>query len=144
MGLVADTMGSKGNLAREHRKAHLCLQLEILLHLVLGVLRHLGVRFHSGVCFHLHLELHHLLSKVHFPLLVPLHSHEEDYPIPKITKSRWWFSCGWLEIGHRISGRKPISGNNYLGSHCKHLDTPISFNCNNFGTLHLGKGMSHV
>jgi hypothetical protein len=69
--------GSQGNLAKEHQKAHMRLQSKIHLHLLLGVLRHMGVRFHSRV--HLHLEVHHLLSKVHFPLLVVLHSHEEDY-----------------------------------------------------------------
>jgi len=73
--LVVDTMvgamGSKGNLAREHQKAHLHLQLEIHFHLLLEVFRHLGVR--------LWLEVHQLLSKVHSPFLMVLHSHEEDY-----------------------------------------------------------------
>jgi hypothetical protein len=37
----------------------------------------LEVLHHSGV--HLHLKVHHLLSKVRSPLMVVLHSHEEDY-----------------------------------------------------------------
>jgi hypothetical protein len=37
----------------------------------------LGVHFDSRV--YLCLEVHHLLSKVHFPLLVVFHSYEEDY-----------------------------------------------------------------
>jgi hypothetical protein len=77
--------------------------------------------------------------KVCFSFLVALRSHEEDYPTPKITKSWWWVSCGWLEIGHRISGRKSISGNNYLGGHCKHLDTLTSLSCNNFGRHYIGE-----
>jgi hypothetical protein len=70
-------MGSKGNLAREHQKAHLHLESEIHFHLLLEVFRHLGVHFHSGV--RLRLEVNHLLLKVHSPFLVVLHSHEEDY-----------------------------------------------------------------
>jgi hypothetical protein len=61
----------KGNLTKEHRKAHMRLQLEICLHLLLEVFRHLGI--------HLHLEVHHLLLKVCSPLPLVLHSHEEDY-----------------------------------------------------------------
>jgi hypothetical protein len=35
------------------------------------------VHLHLGVC--LHPKVHHLLLKVHFPFMVVLHSHEEDY-----------------------------------------------------------------
>jgi hypothetical protein len=70
-------MGSKGNLAREHQKAHLHLQLEIHFHLLLEVFHHLGVHLHSGVYFCL--EVHQLLLKVHSPFLMVLHSHEKDY-----------------------------------------------------------------
>jgi hypothetical protein len=75
--MVDTLMGSKGNLTWEHPKAHMHLQLEICLHHLLKVLRHLGVHFHLGI--HLHLEVHHLLPKVHSPLSLVLNSHEEDY-----------------------------------------------------------------
>jgi hypothetical protein len=79
--MVDTTMGTtsyRGNLAKEHKKTHLRLfQPKIYLHHLLEVLRHLGVHFHLGV--YLHSEFHHLLLKVHFPLLVVFHSHEEDY-----------------------------------------------------------------
>jgi hypothetical protein len=65
-------MGSKGNLAKDYRKAHLHLQPKIRLHL-----HHLGVRLHSGVNFHL--KVHHSETKVYFPFLVVFHSHEENY-----------------------------------------------------------------
>jgi hypothetical protein len=56
----------------------LCLfQPKINFHHLPDVLYHLGVHFHLRVC--LCPEVHHLLLKVRFPLLVVLHSHEEDY-----------------------------------------------------------------
>lgn len=73
---VADTtvgtMGSKGNLAKDYRKAYMHFQPKIRLHL-----HHLRVRLHSGVNFHL--EVHHFKTKVYFPFLVVFHSHEENY-----------------------------------------------------------------
>jgi hypothetical protein len=70
--------GFQGELSQGALKGTLALHPEICLHLFLEVICHLGVYFHSGVC--LCLEVHHLLLKVHFPLLVvKLHSHEEDY-----------------------------------------------------------------
>jgi len=74
---MVGTMGSRGNLAKEHWKAHMHFQQEIHLHLLLEVLHHLGVDLHLGV--HLHLKVHHLLPKVYFPFLVVLHPHEENY-----------------------------------------------------------------
>jgi hypothetical protein len=68
---MVGTMGSKGNLTKEHPKAHLHFQPKT----------------------HLHSEVHHLFLKVQSPLLVVLHSHEEDYiasckyPTPIITES---------------------------------------------------------
>jgi hypothetical protein len=74
---MVGTMVSKGNLAKEHQKAHSCLQSKIHLDLLLEVLYHLGVHLHSRVC--LPLEVHHFLPKVHSHLLVVFHSHEKDY-----------------------------------------------------------------
>jgi hypothetical protein len=66
---IVGTMSYKGNLAREHQKAHLYLKPKIRLHL-----HHLGVSVHLEVS--LCLEVHHLLMKVLLPFLVVLLSHE--------------------------------------------------------------------